>query len=545
MKQANNETIQAPHGSLSTLPATDRHRRRALVVWAVLLIGFLVAAPFAAVPLSRSDAFVVAVHVLLVTTNFVTAYLLYGQFAISGGYAILVLASGYLFAGLVIVPYSLAFPGVITPTGVFGSLQATPWLNVFWHVGFAIAAAAYALLKEAPRSHREVKAPGVTIGYSLALVLGLVGAASWICINAEKWLPTLFVSDVRGISNLQYYGGSIALSAIIALIVLWKRRRTVLDVWLLVALWAEMSEPILATVLNSSRFTVGFYTSRGFSVVTSTVVLAALLANMILLQRKLSLSVGLLQRERHSKLMSIEAALAAVSHEVRQPLGAISLNSESGLVLAKQSPPNLSEIEQILHDIHQDSQSVSRILSSVRSLFKETDQSPQSVNFNDVALTSVQIFKSHMISRGITLDLNLASDLPVIQGHSGQLIELAMNLLQNAIDAMDDGSDRVKMIRITTKQSGSRSIKVFVEDTGAGIAPTEVGRIFEAFASTKGQGRGLGLPLCRLIVDRHGGHISVASELGKGARFEIVLPVDHPDGQASDLAPVRATPSSA
>lgn len=545
VKQANDETIQSRHGSPSTLPASAGHWRRALAVWAVLLIGFLMAAPFAAVPLVRSDAFVVAIHVILVTTNLVTAYLLYGQFAISGGYSILVLASGYLFAGIVIVPYSLAFPGVITTTGIFGSLQATPWLNVFWHIGFAIAAMAYAFLKERPRDHEEVKAPAMAIGYGVALVIGLAAAASWICINAEKWLPTLFVSDVRGISNLQYYGGSIALSAAIALIVLWKRRRTVLDVWLLVALWAEISEPIMATVLNSSRFTVGFYSSRVFSVVTSTAVLAALIANMILLQRKLSMSVDLLQRERDSKMMSIEAAIASLSHEVRQPLGAISLNSESGLQLVRQPMPDLSEIEKIFADIRQDSQSVSLILSSVRSLFKATDQPPQSLNFNEIALTSVRMFERDMISRGITMDLKLASELPDIQGHPGHLVELAMNLLQNAIDAMDNGSNRAKMIRITTKRADSRSINVVVEDTGAGIAPTEVDRIFDAFVSTKGQGRGLGLPLCRVIVDRHGGHIAVTSKLGKGARVEVVLPINHPDGQPVHFATVRAPLSSA
>jgi signal transduction histidine kinase len=545
VKQASHEITQASHGSLSILPATDRHWRRAFVVWVVLLIAFLAAAPFATVQLPRSSAFVVAIHVLLVATNLVTAYLLYGQFAVAGGYAILVLASGYLFAGLVIIPYALAFPGVITPAGLFGSLQVTPWLNVFWHIGFAIAATVYALLKDVPlTSGQEGKATTAAIVYSLALATGLAGAALWVCINADEWLPTLFVSDVRGISNLQYYAGSISLSAAVALIVLWPRRRTVLDVWLLIALWAEMSEPILAAILNSSRFTIGFYSSRVFSVVTSTVVFAALLANMLLLQRKLSLSVNLLQRERHSKMMSIEAVVAAISHEVRQPLAAISLNSDTGLQLAKQSPPDLREIKEILDDINRDSRTASLIFSSVRSLFKTADQPPESVDLNEVALSCVRLFKGDMTSRGITLDLDLAAELPAIQGHTGQLIEVVMNLLQNAIDAMDDGTGPVKMIRIMTKQDGSRSINIFIEDTGAGIAPTDVDRIFDAFVTTKGRGRGLGLPLCRLILDRHGGHISVASELGKGTRFEIVLPVGSPNSQAPDSARVEASPSA-
>ena len=166
-----------------------------------------------------------------------------------------------------------------------------------------------------------------------------------------------------------------------------------------------------------------------------------------------------------------------------------------------------------------------RLFSSMRLLFKPADQPLESVDLGKVARSSVRLFHNDTVRRGVGVHLDIAADLPVVRGHIGQLNQVMINLIQNAIDAMKGVTDRTKTIHIVTKRSGSDSVFVSIEDTGCGIDSAKLDAIFDVFATTKKRGMGLGLPLCRMIIDRHGGHIYVASELGKGTRFEFVPPV--------------------
>jgi len=123
----------------------------------------------------------------------------------------------------------------------------------------------------------------------------------------------------------------------------------------------------------------------------------------------------------------------------------------------------------------------------------------------------------------ITARAKLASELPVIAGNKGQLREVILNLVQNSIDAMAVTTNRPRVISLVTARSGSDSIAVLLEDTGPGINPQKLASIFEPFVTTKAKGRGLGLALCRMIVEQHGGKLSAASGADGGARFEITL----------------------
>ena len=117
------------------------------------------------------------------------------------------------------------------------------------------------------------------------------------------------------------------------------------------------------------------------------------------------------------------------------------------------------------------------------------------------------------------------SELPLVMGHRGQLQEVLLNLVRNAIEAMDAVKDGSRVLQVRTERHGRDEIVVAVEDSGPGIDPKKLDGIFDAFVSTKPQGMGLGLAICRMIIERHGGQLSASSDGKNGALFEFVLPI--------------------
>jgi hypothetical protein len=275
---------------LATLPPTELQRRLALATAAVLLVTFVLAAPFAAAPLPRFDAFIPSLEVTIFVTDLITAVLLFAQYSIFPSRALLALACGYLFTALIVIPHVLTYPGVFTPTGLLGAgLQSTGWLYFFWHIGFSAALLVYACLRT-DRASAQNAIPSA-IGWSIAIVFSLVCALAWLATGGGWLLPKIFL-DVTHATPLNFYifAANISLAAL-ALVLLLIRRRSVLDLWLMVVICALMSELALVGVIGSSRFAVGFYAGRIFSLVTSTVVLVVLLVETTRLYARLHKSL--------------------------------------------------------------------------------------------------------------------------------------------------------------------------------------------------------------------------------------------------------------
>jgi signal transduction histidine kinase len=131
--------------------------------------------------------------------------------------------------------------------------------------------------------------------------------------------------------------------------------------------------------------------------------------------------------------------------------------------------------------------------------------------------------------------IELAAGLPLVQGHKSQLQQVIVNLVHNSIEAMDTLTDRRRLLRVKTDRHSGDEVILAVEDTGPGIDPTRLEGIFEAFVTTKKKGMGLGLAICRRIVENHGGKLTALSDGNSGARFQIVLPL----GAAGNRAPVE------
>ena len=157
-------------------------------------------------------------------------------------------------------------------------------------------------------------------------------------------------------------------------------------------------------------------------------------------------------------------------------------------------------------------------------LFRGGEQEQQPVDINALALEAIQLLRKELDDHNMLARTKLASELPVILGHSGQLREVILNLIQNAIDAMAATTNRPRVISVATARLGSDSISISLQDTGPGIDPQKLASIFDPFVTTKAKGTGLGLAICKMIVDQHGGKLSAASGADGGARFEITLP---------------------
>jgi signal transduction histidine kinase len=261
-------------------------------------------------------------------------------------------------------------------------------------------------------------------------------------------------------------------------------------------------------------------------VALSAYVLAALFAERRKNTEQLTRSNTMLERERDNKLMNAQAVTAAISHEVRQPLAAIAANSGAAVRFLGKTPPDLEEVRAALSRIVNDTHRTSEVFDGIRALFGKSNQERQCVDVNKIIVEVLQASRKELQDRGVETHLELASELPLVDGHRRQLEEVVLNLVHNAVEAMDATTDRDRVLRVRTGIKDHDAITVAVRDSGPGINPKQIDRIFGAFFSSKLQGMGLGLAICRMIIEHHGGHLTAWSDGKNGSLFQFVLPIE-------------------
>jgi signal transduction histidine kinase len=300
-----------------------------------------------------------------------------------------------------------------------------------------------------------------------------------------------------------------AAAFIVALTVVWT---TTFDIGIL----GDPSLPVTQRILvaQASILTASF----------CALVLAALFAERKANELRLAHSNLMLERERDNKLMNMQAVTAAMAHELKQPLTAISANSEAVQMVLGHTKPDRSAMRSALDSIVEDSHRAGRILSDIRALFLKTDSEYESVDVNEVASGVLRLLQEELKAHGVVARAELAPDLPRVMGHKGQLQEVLVNLVQNAIEAMSIIRASRRRLWLKTERHGDDAIVVEVKDSGPGIDPANLNGIFDAFFTTKSQGTGLGLAICRMIIERHGGQLSASSDGTHGALFLFVLP---------------------
>jgi signal transduction histidine kinase len=522
---------------LANIPPGLGQRRMARAFLLALVVILLCTWPFAAIKLPEIDAFVPTLAAGLFVSDCVTAALLFAQFSILRRWALLAIASGYLFNGLIVVAHALAFPGAFTPTGVLGSgLQSAVWLYWSWHMGLPLAIIAYVLFKDRD-ALADARFTRLDITLSVVGVVILVVGLFWFVTQYEHLLPVTFV-DVHPLSLFRRVVGGLVVLAVggIALWLLWQRQRSLLDYWLVVALCALLLEVALASVLSSGRYNLAWYAGRLYQLVTATVVMVVLLAettrlyagvarsNTELRRERMMLqrAVEAQRRERDARLITGDAVAATIAHEVKQPLTAMITRADTGLRWLDRVPPDLERVKaefvQIAHDGHR----AAAVIANVRAIFQKDARVRTALNVETLIKEALTLLEDDLRSHGVMVKAEPSPRRPWVMGDRIQLQQVLLNLITNAIEAMATvEAPRVLVVGSNLRDDGD--VLISVSDTGLGIDAQNVERVFNPLFTTKTGGMGMGLSICKSIIERHDGMLWVMPNTPRGATFQFVL----------------------
>jgi signal transduction histidine kinase len=512
---------------LAARPPSRTQRVVAYCAMACLLAIVCIAAPYARVQLPAVPQFIAVYATIFVFTELITAFLILAQFWVVRWTWLLVLASGFLFTALMAVPGALAFPGVFSPTGLLGAgAQSAAWIGALYHLGSPAALIAAVLVRGRRQKTGTVqRSPQLAIALSIALVIVIASSLTWAVLAYDQILPRIFANNVQQSRNMVLVIVPIMALQAIAFLLLLRRGRSVLDLWLMVVCCAWLLELSLGTLFAGARYNLGWYAARTFQLVATVIVLVLLLSETTALYASMARESIRRRDARYSRQIAMDAMAASIGHEIKQPLTAILANAGAGERLAAMAEPDMKEVQAIFSDIAAEGERMGKIISDVRMMFQKGTHERKLLDINNVIRDALATVEPDLHAQRVTVKTEMDDDLPPVLGNDGQLHQLFLNLIANALEAMSAvaGRSAVLMVR-TFATAGFSDIAVTVEDTGVGIADTDSDRIFEPFFSTKAAGTGVGLTICRVIVEAHGGKLEVCTNKPSGTIFRVILP---------------------
>jgi C4-dicarboxylate-specific signal transduction histidine kinase len=348
---------------------------------------------------------------------------------------------------------------------------------------------------------------------------------------------------------------------LVALVLLSARsRRSLLNLWLMVVMGYWFCDITLSSYLNGTRYDLGFYAGRVYGALAASFVLAVLVLENSRLYRRLAIAASRL-KERASELLranqtlqseiayrkraeeglrQAQAELARVSRmtamgeltssladEVNHPIGAIMINAETCLRWLSHEVPDVESARTIASLIVKDGTRAAESVARMQQMFEKGAPLRESVDLNDVIREMIVLLGGEAARYAVSIRTELLANLSQVTGDRAQLKQVLMNLMINGIEAMNDG-EGIRELTITSQRAEDGQVSVSVSDTGVGLPPLPVDRIFDAFFSTKPHGIGIGLSISRSIVEEHGGHLWAANNASRGANFHLTLPVESP-----------------
>lgn len=229
---------------------------------------------------------------------------------------------------------------------------------------------------------------------------------------------------------------------------------------------------------------------------------------------------------RHvTRVATMGELTVSLAHELNQPLGAILNNAQAARRLLTSQQPDLEEVGAALDDIVRDNGRAVEIIAQVRALFQRGETQKTAVDLKQVLLDVENLLRHDAVLKGITLRLIIPDSLPSLVGQRTQLVQLILNLVLNAFDAVCESDSATREVEIRASHDGAGVAKVAVRDSGTGIDPADMPRLFDAFFTTKKKGIGLGLAIARSIVENHGGRLWASGSPDRGATLQFELPL--------------------
>ena len=210
---------------------------------------------------------------------------------------------------------------------------------------------------------------------------------------------------------------------------------------------------------------------------------------------------------------------ATIAHEVNQPIAAAVTNADAALRWLAFQPPDLEEVRQALGRILEDGNRAGDVMGRIRALMKRAPPRKERLEINEAILEVIALTRGEMVKNGVSVQTQLAEGLPLIEGDRVQLQQVILNLIINAVEAMSGVSEGSRELLISTGQAEPDGVLVAVRDTGPVLAPANLERLFEAFYTTKPGGMGMGLSICRSIIEAHGGRLWVARMYPRAPSF--------------------------
>jgi PAS domain S-box-containing protein len=236
---------------------------------------------------------------------------------------------------------------------------------------------------------------------------------------------------------------------------------------------------------------------------------------------------------RMSQRMAMSEMAASIVHEINQPLAAVAANADAGQRWLTRERPDIEEARAAFKRIAGDARRANAIIEEIRLMFRHDSTVLSAVDVNALIREVLALVRGDLENHRITVDTKLSDGLAPVHANTVQLRQVMVNLITNAIDAMSTVANRQRLLRLGTQAVETQdlepsSLLITVEDSGSGVDPAHAERIFEPFFSTKSHGMGMGLSICRSIVEHHGGRLAVAPGRKHGSIFQVTLPIAPP-----------------